>query len=263
MVKKRVHELAKELNIESKELMQKLGNMGISVKSPLSALQDADVERVLAELKGGHEKTGNNKEGNQQAQAPAAQVQARPDKLRDGIKNNHKKRHPERPRHQQDARRYDRGPGLVDRVPSRPPDRRFQERPLKVEPPQPQQPKAQQPQQAQQFAGKVQQHAARARGHADGKPVQAAPPQAEAVVRQPARTRPEQLKVPKVPQEIKAVSEKVRSDKTRGEKKQEKQHVVRERDRKEFLEETVADRKLRPLASQKKKAAPREPEVKP
>ncbi|MDQ0286649.1 translation initiation factor IF-2 [Desulfofundulus luciae] len=256
MVKKRVHELAKELNVESKELMQKLSNMGISVKSPLSTLQDAEVERVLAELKGGNEKVVNNKGGNQQAQATAVQAQARADKAKEG-KNNHKKRHAERPRHQQDARRYDRGPGLVDRVPSRPPDRRFQERPLKVEPPQPQ-PRAQ----AQQPASKVQQPAARGRMPAEKK-AQVAPPQGEATGRQPAKTKPEHLKVPKVPQEIKAVSEKVRSDKTRGEKKQEKQHTARARDRKELLDETLVDRKLRPLASQKKKTAPGEPEPKP
>ncbi len=243
MVKKRVHELARELNIESKELMQKLSHMGITVKSPLSTLQDAEVNRVLSELKG----------GNVQAQAQA-QAPAKADKPKEN-KNSNKKRNAERPRQQQEGRRFDRGPGLVDRVPSRPPDRRFQERPLKVEPPQP---KAQ----VQQPANKVQQPANRVKGPAEKKTAQALP-QAETPGRQPGRTRPEQLKVPKVPQEIKAVSEKVRSDKTRGERKQEKQHAIRARDRKELLDESLVDRKLRHLASQKKKAVPGEPEPKP
>jgi translation initiation factor IF-2 len=255
MVKKRVHELAKELDLESKELIQKLGDMGISVKSPLSTLQDEEVERVMAELKDTNEKASPS-----QARVTAPQAQVKTDKPRE-VKNNNnqKKRSPERPRHQHDSRRYDRGPGLVDRVPARPPDRRFQERPLKVEPPQ--LPRVQAQQQAQQTVNKGQPPATRRTPNE--RKAQVSPAPAEISSRQPAKTRPEHLKVPKVPQEVKAVSEKVRSDKTRGEKKQDREHTARVRDRKELLNETLADRKLRPLASQKKKAASEEPETKP
>ncbi|MEW5899743.1 MAG: translation initiation factor IF-2 N-terminal domain-containing protein, partial [Bacillota bacterium] len=50
MVKKRVHELAKELKIESKEVMQRLASLGVPVKSALSAVDEADVKRLVAEI---------------------------------------------------------------------------------------------------------------------------------------------------------------------------------------------------------------------
>ncbi|MGC7879293.1 translation initiation factor IF-2 N-terminal domain-containing protein, partial [Desulforudis sp. 1190] len=46
MGKKRVHEVAKELGLESKELMNVLSGLGISVKSPLSTLDDAQIAAV-------------------------------------------------------------------------------------------------------------------------------------------------------------------------------------------------------------------------
>ena len=46
MTKKRVHELAKELTIESKDLIAHLRSLGIEVKSHQSSLEDGDVERV-------------------------------------------------------------------------------------------------------------------------------------------------------------------------------------------------------------------------
>ncbi|PHJ38915.1 hypothetical protein P378_06290 [Desulforamulus profundi] len=49
MAKKRVHELAKELNIENKDLINKLVEMGISVKSHMSALEDNDIQKVVME----------------------------------------------------------------------------------------------------------------------------------------------------------------------------------------------------------------------
>lgn len=42
----RVHELAKELNISSKELIEKMGNMGITVKNHLSAVSREDAKRI-------------------------------------------------------------------------------------------------------------------------------------------------------------------------------------------------------------------------
>ena len=51
MSKKRVHELAKELGIENKELIARLEKIGIAVKSHSSTLEEGDVERILKELK--------------------------------------------------------------------------------------------------------------------------------------------------------------------------------------------------------------------
>lgn len=46
----RVHELAKELRLENKELMLKLKDMGIEVKSPSSGLDEDQVERIRERL---------------------------------------------------------------------------------------------------------------------------------------------------------------------------------------------------------------------
>jgi len=47
MVKKRVHELAKELNLSSKELIKTIKKLGIPVQNHMSALEAPDIERVL------------------------------------------------------------------------------------------------------------------------------------------------------------------------------------------------------------------------
>lgn len=228
MSKKRVHELAKELHMESKELIKKLNEMGMAVKSPLSTLEDKEVERFMAGMKG---KSGSPPQPHQpQARSgvhdrPLQQVErnARAERPEEKRREGRGQRH--------EARRHDRGPGLVDRVPARPPDRRFQERPLKVEPPRTK----------------------------PARPSERMEKRASEISPQPVRPRPEHLRVPSVPQEVKAVSEKVRQDKARVEKKQEKEYAVRARDRKELLEESLMDRKLRPQVVQKKKTAPDEP----
>ena len=46
MPKKRVHELAKELNLENKELIAHLEKIGITVKSHSSSLEDDEVEKI-------------------------------------------------------------------------------------------------------------------------------------------------------------------------------------------------------------------------
>lgn len=46
MAKQKIHELAKELNKSSKEVMEVLGKNGIEVKSHMSALEDSQVEMV-------------------------------------------------------------------------------------------------------------------------------------------------------------------------------------------------------------------------
>jgi len=46
MGKMRVNELAKELNLPSKDLIERLKNMGYSVKSHLSTLEDTEVDEI-------------------------------------------------------------------------------------------------------------------------------------------------------------------------------------------------------------------------
>ncbi|MDI3522371.1 MAG: translation initiation factor, partial [Bacillota bacterium] len=46
MGKVRVYELAKELKVSSKDLMELLAEMGIQVRNHMSALEDEAVERV-------------------------------------------------------------------------------------------------------------------------------------------------------------------------------------------------------------------------
>ncbi len=53
MAKKRVHELAKELSLESKDLIARLEKMGITVKSHSSTLEDDDVEKIRESLLSG------------------------------------------------------------------------------------------------------------------------------------------------------------------------------------------------------------------
>ena len=50
MAKKRVHELAKELGLENKELIAHLERLGITVKSHASSLEDSEIERVKEDL---------------------------------------------------------------------------------------------------------------------------------------------------------------------------------------------------------------------
>ncbi|MEE9912187.1 MAG: translation initiation factor IF-2 [Deltaproteobacteria bacterium] len=50
MAKKRVHELAKELGLENKDLIAHLERLGITVKSHASTLEDHEVERVREDL---------------------------------------------------------------------------------------------------------------------------------------------------------------------------------------------------------------------
>jgi translation initiation factor IF-2 len=47
----RVHELAKELNLSSRELLEKLQTLGVEAKSHMSRLEEAAVKRVRTELK--------------------------------------------------------------------------------------------------------------------------------------------------------------------------------------------------------------------
>ena len=46
MPKTRIHELAKELNMENKDLLKLLEKMGLVFKNVHSTLEESDVERV-------------------------------------------------------------------------------------------------------------------------------------------------------------------------------------------------------------------------
>ena len=50
MAKKRVYELAKDLGMESKDLIARLEVLGITVKSHASTLDEDDIERVTEDL---------------------------------------------------------------------------------------------------------------------------------------------------------------------------------------------------------------------
>ncbi len=112
MVKKRVHELAKELDIESKDLIDHLSGLGLDGKSHMSTLEDDEVARI------------RNAFAPRAAAPPPVAGPARPAKAASPGS----------------ATRGARGGGLftpdqsesgVVKVPSRPPDRRFSERPVR------------------------------------------------------------------------------------------------------------------------------------
>lgn len=136
MVKKRVHEIAKELNIESKEIISKLRGMGINVKSHMSTLEDSEIQNFLQHFKD-HPVA--------EKMAPVKKVVSKSPELRTEHKIEFvpvESGKPQKTRVQRQEPRkagkgpqagYYHGPGLVDRVPSRPPDRRFEEKPIRVE----------------------------------------------------------------------------------------------------------------------------------
>ncbi|ABO50475.1 bacterial translation initiation factor 2 (bIF-2) [Desulforamulus reducens MI-1] len=111
MTKKRVHELAKELNIENKELINKLMQIGISVKSHMSALENDAVEKVYHQYGKKQEKSSDS--ANKQIQREHGRGQ--------GMEDKKEKDQLFRPDNAK-------GPGLVDRVPNRPPDRRYEDK---------------------------------------------------------------------------------------------------------------------------------------
>lgn len=123
MVKKRVYELAKELNVESKELISAMGSMGITVKSHMSTVEENEIGQLMRHF--GKE----SPKGKKAASAPP--VAAGGSKTAVGQKGQAGKKAP-KSGYKSEGRgaRTDHfsGTGLVDRVPSRPPDRRFQER---------------------------------------------------------------------------------------------------------------------------------------
>lgn len=160
MAKKRVHEIAKELKIETRELIAKLTELGIQVKCNFSALTEEEVAKVREALsleaakpaakkaagvkaKPADGATGEAKsvlkkddvsaagiEAERVALPPAAEKEAaKKDRISPAAKDEAKTE--AKPVTSQPLSKF--GPGLVDKVPLRPPDRRFVERPLAFE----------------------------------------------------------------------------------------------------------------------------------
>jgi len=137
MVKKRVHELAKELNIESKEIISKLSQMGISVKSHMSTLEDSDIGQ-LKQLYRNKEKSDDAARGRTvETKTTAVTSDNQVEKKKEPVQKSEKPQQNEPRKEGPGGGRseYFRSSGLVDRVPSRPPDRRFQERPKQTDRP--------------------------------------------------------------------------------------------------------------------------------
>ncbi|WP_018084385.1 translation initiation factor IF-2 [Desulfurispora thermophila] len=140
MVKKRVFELARELNVENKAIMNKLKQLGREVKSHMSTLEDNEVELLMKEFSmrpaDAGQKNVVEKSGPAAAEKEASGPVERPEPAK---KTSAAVAPPARPPATGGGggRRHDRGPGLVDRVPARPPDRRFDEREKNKKPPQP------------------------------------------------------------------------------------------------------------------------------
>lgn len=163
MAKKRVHEIAKELDIETKVLIKKLTDLGIEVKCNFSALADEEVAKVREAFAGTAPKTAVKKKTTRAkdklladgpgeakptfesvAGAAKAAVEAPASPADDkGEAAAGKRVHPAREADGKTVPKAERepradslskfGPGLVDKVPQRPPDRRFVERPLAFE----------------------------------------------------------------------------------------------------------------------------------
>jgi translation initiation factor IF-2 len=278
MAKKRVHELAKEFKIESKEMIRRLSLLGITVKSHASTVDEKDEERLREEFE--KEKTVK------------AQVEPKPS-TSDTAKTD-----PGADRKLRDSK-FASSPGLVDRVPSRPPDRRFQERPFlkgdilrskAAQPPeQPAAPPAkefktperavsrpvQEPlrertiekpsqgypprpekQQGRPAGGETQRGARtqRSPGAGAGRPAAGAGrPVRDGKVLPAPKLRPEQLKVPKVPDEVKAQEKVVaRPDKQKSEKSRPAGEGRSFGRGKEWRDHQTAEQKLRPIAGRKR-----------
>ncbi len=140
MAKRRVHELAKELNIESKEIINKLSEMGVAVKSHMSTLEDSEIGQLLKIYKGDRAKTEKADAAGilTAVEQPVKHAARQEDQINKGktpaeqkpVPGGDKQLRGEPKREEKGARTdYYRGHSTVDRVPSRPPDRRFQERP--------------------------------------------------------------------------------------------------------------------------------------
>lgn len=140
MAKKRVHELAKELNMESKELIKKLADLGIEVKCNFSALTEEEEMKLRASLAAqvippAGERTATPNLSSAKPQGEQEVPDAGGKKASGGpVLPPRVEARETKPEVAKDASALSKyGPGLVDKVPQRPPDRRFAERPLAFE----------------------------------------------------------------------------------------------------------------------------------
>ncbi len=119
MVKKRVHELAKELKVESKEIIKGMTQLGVNLKSHMSTLEEKDIQMFMENFRKDSKRI-DSKGADKEFLKPDNRSQSSEDKTVDDKKKSEKR-----------DSRHDRGPGLVGRVPSRPPDRRFEDHSLR------------------------------------------------------------------------------------------------------------------------------------
>ena len=129
MARRRIHELAKELDMESKEIINKLAQIGVNVKSHMSTLEEKETERLLQHL--GKDKVASPAKNNSAGRG--RQVEKKKETTSPDAKKLEKGKSKAYQGERRRGGRAERGTGLVDRVPSRPPDRRFQEKPKHVE----------------------------------------------------------------------------------------------------------------------------------
>ena len=71
MPKMRVYELAKQLEVSNKDVLEKLSSLGVTVKSHSSSLEDSDVKRLTEQYKGGKASAPAKSEAPQSAARPA------------------------------------------------------------------------------------------------------------------------------------------------------------------------------------------------
>ena len=113
MGKKRVHEIAKDLDLNSKDIISALTGLGVEVKSHMSTVETGEIDKLYQTLgkAPGNRPTPAKTVGQQAAERPASPK-------------------PDAPKRSVRLSQY--GPGLVDRVPQRPPDRRYVDRPMHI-----------------------------------------------------------------------------------------------------------------------------------
>ncbi|MDD3653075.1 MAG: translation initiation factor IF-2 [Desulfotomaculaceae bacterium] len=133
MVKKRVHEIAKELNIESKEIISKLRGLGINVKSHMSTLEDSEIQNLLQHFRPVAERLDPIKKAVSKLPELKKENKIESVTVEPGKPKKNRVQNPEAGKGKGQPTGFSGGPGIVDRVPSRPPDRRFEEKPKQAE----------------------------------------------------------------------------------------------------------------------------------
>ena len=78
MGKMKVHELAKELNLSSKELLEKIKSVGIEAKSHMSSLEENDVEKIRKAFTNNKKEADKNKENKKNSTKKQAETKQAP-----------------------------------------------------------------------------------------------------------------------------------------------------------------------------------------